>query len=108
MKTNKTAVIFRTFKSGGDVIALFPFEPATNDGWLCNSYQHIGQHGGACPSLMRVGTRQATPKESSPLAKELRAIGYNLRELKRFPSKCFQRPQIKTKQITQHKNICEK
>jgi hypothetical protein len=68
-------VVFRVFPEG-DVIALFP-----ND--ICDardnitSYQHVGQHGAASPSLIEE-LRPATPKEYGPLKKELESIGYEL------------------------------
>ena len=92
MKTNdKTAVIYRTFNSGGEVIALFPFEPSDIYGHHCMSYQRVGQHSGATPDLM-IGhyTRQATPIEIEPLRNELTRIGYDLKEMKRFPRNAFE------------------
>ena len=89
MKT--TAVIFRTFKDGGDVIALFPFEPSDIYGHHCLSYQHVGQHGGAAPDLMNGKfTRPSTAQEVCDLACELRGLGYELRGLQRFPRNAFQ------------------
>ena len=75
-------VIFRKFKSG-DVIALFPQEPATSDGWECMSYMHVGQHGSANPMIVQ-DTKAATPKEYAPLVAELLSIGYRLDIHKRF------------------------
>ena len=86
---NKTSVIFRTYKANGDVIALFPFIPADYVGWHCDSYMHVGQHGGACPSLVHGATRPSTRAEINPLYKELVNIGYHLRELKRFPRNAY-------------------
>lgn len=85
----KTAVIFRTFKNGGDVIALFPFEPADNHGWFCMSYQRVGQHGGADPRLTHGATRPSTPVEICDLACELRSLGYSLRGMRRFPRNAY-------------------
>lgn len=74
----ETLVIFRKFRDGGDVIALFP-EMKENDG-LCNSYQHIGQHGaadyGGLVSAQDRTTAPATPEEYADLLEELEAIGY--------------------------------
>lgn len=71
MKPEKTAVIYRTFKDGGadPVIAMFPLEPADSTGWTCNSYQHVGQHGGCTPHLTHKATRPATRAEVAPLAR---------------------------------------
>lgn len=87
----KTPVIFRTFRKGGDVIALFPFEPSScsDNGWTCQSYQHVGQHGGSSPHLMRGGTRPSTRTEIAPLRRELVRIGYKLKTLKRFPRNAY-------------------
>lgn len=70
-----TKVIFRKFKCG-DVIALFPQEPATASGWECLSYMHVGQHGSADPFVVN-HTKPAMPWEYSELYKELKSIGYN-------------------------------
>jgi hypothetical protein len=87
----KTSVIFRVFHSGGDVIAIFPFEPNDVYGHSCMSYQHIGQHGGASTEIMRGHyTRQATPEESASLRLELERAGYQLREMKRIPTNAFE------------------
>ena len=40
-----TVVVFRKWKTNGDIIALFPELPADNEGYLCDSYEHVGQHG---------------------------------------------------------------
>jgi hypothetical protein len=70
--------IYRTFKKGGDTIALFPEIPADLNGDFCSSYQQIGQHGSCSPMgtwFCRI-TRPATPEEIIPLEKELLRIGY--------------------------------
>ncbi len=45
--THETKVIFRKWpkSQGGGVIALFPQLPASYSGHMCESYEHIGQHG---------------------------------------------------------------
>jgi hypothetical protein len=70
-----TKVIFRKFKCG-EVIALFPQEPATLDGWLCVSYMHVGQHSAASPSIVR-NTKPASVEEYRKLLWELEQVGYN-------------------------------
>lgn len=80
-----TPVVFRTFRSGGEVIALFPYEPGTMDPGTMMSYQHIGQHGPADMGLTSVHTRPSTPDEIRPLRNELERIGYKLKILKRIP-----------------------
>jgi len=81
----KTIVVYRTFKTGGETIALFPCEPADSWGNNCQSYMQVGQHGGASPAIMRGSTRPATPAEIAPLARELTRIGYDLKPLANFP-----------------------
>lgn len=78
-----TDVIFRRFKDG-DVIALFPTLPGTND-WPndCQSYQHIGQHG-AASVFLTLETKPATQSEYAELAAELNRIGYAIRIRHRF------------------------
>ncbi len=75
----KTKVIFRIFppSQGGEVIALFPEEPGTNNPGTCMSYMHTGQHGAASVSLGR-SLRLATPEEYAPLKRELESLGYIL------------------------------
>lgn len=83
-----TKVIFRKFRNG-EVIALFPQEPATRDGWECMSYMHVGQHGGADPMIVQ-NTKAAQPKEYAPLAAELLSIGYRLDIRKKFTKQDYQ------------------
>ncbi len=74
---NATKVIFRKWKSTGDIIALFPEEPADVNGLYCMSYEHIGQHGSASPDLSHC-TDKATERDYSELKRELESIGYVL------------------------------
>jgi len=75
----KTIVIFRKFQAcrGGDVIALFPCEPGTNDPRTCDSYMHVGQHS-AADAALGGPLRLATPEEYAPLKAELESLGYQL------------------------------
>jgi len=68
-------VVFRVFPEG-DVIAIFPDQDFARGQVL--SYQHLGQHGGASPELVRE-LRPASRKEYAPLLAELKSIGYCLR-----------------------------
>ena len=72
----KTKVVFRYWEK--DVIALFPEIPADNWGVFCQSYQHIGQHGGADYYGIIDKSRPALPEEYADLRDELEQIGYNL------------------------------
>lgn len=98
----KTQVIFRTFLDGGDVIALFPLEPCDLSSYNCQSYQHIGQHGAACPSLMATGTRRAKPEEYASLKAELERIGYDLEIYERFPRNALEVRQQKIAEMSAH------
>ncbi len=71
---HKTIVIFRKIK--GEVVALFPCLPGTNNANTCESYMHTGQHSAATTDTR--GWPLATPEEYAPLARELEQIGYNL------------------------------
>src|SRR5271166_4262879 len=64
-KLGVTPVIFRKYPNsrGGEVVALFPEEPASEDGRTCSCYVHVGQHGEADPSHVVATTRPATPEE---------------------------------------------
>lgn len=76
-QTQPVKVIFRTFHSGGEVIALFPEVPVDNQYGHCVSYAHVGQHGAASVDLSGY-TRPSTPEEIAPLLRELEAIGYKV------------------------------
>jgi hypothetical protein len=80
MKTPTTKVIFRRNRSG-EVLAIFPTIPGTNDPHTVTCYGWGEQHATATlgPHLGRL----ATPAEYKPLAKTLRRIGYRLRIAKR-------------------------
>jgi hypothetical protein len=69
-------VVFRVWPNG-DVIALFPDEPADNEGH-CMSYEHFGQHGAADYRHVSSQTRPATTEEAAELKAELENIGYKL------------------------------
>lgn len=83
----ETLVIFRKFRDGGDIIALFP--EMKEERGMCNSYQHIGQHGSANYGLLVNGwlgsTVPAISEEYADLLEELEAIGYtNLKIMKKW------------------------
>ena len=82
-----TPVIFRKFRKGGDVIALFPTLVADMNPALCQSYMHVGQHGAAAPGKELV---PAAPEEYANLLAELRRIGYDdLKIVRRFTQAHF-------------------
>jgi len=84
---NKT--IFRIYPNR-EVIALFPQIAAQIDGYLCQSYLYVGQHGAANPDIVVRQTKLATEKEYRELKKELEQIGYNPVVAKKFTYKDFQ------------------
>lgn len=87
-----TVVVYRRFpkKEGNDVIALFPYEPGTDDPGTMSSYQHIGQHGSASMHLV-YETRPAKLEEPdvAALHRELESIGYRLVVRKRIGHDAF-------------------
>jgi len=85
-ETEITKVVFRKFDNG-EIIALFPEIPGTNDVLTMSSYMHVGQHGSAHLSVVS-NTKLATEEEYSSLKNELENIvGYNLRVSQRITKK---------------------
>lgn len=80
--------IFRVYPDG-EVIALFPQIAESIGGYCCQSYMHVGQHGGANPDVVVSQTRLATKQEYTPLLKELEQIGYNPVVAKKFTRKDY-------------------
>ena len=80
--------VFRIYPDG-EVIALFPQISASVTGDLCESYMHVGQHGGASPVLVVEQTRLAKPKEYRKLLKEIKQLGYKPKLGKRCTYKDF-------------------
>ena len=76
-------VVYRRWKDGGDIIALFPEMPADRYGRFCDSYEHLGQHAAADYHGVVLHSRPATPPEYAALAEELARIGYRLKPVKR-------------------------
>ncbi len=85
MDTEKTKVIFRQWKIGCEIIALFPEIATDTIGYNCQSYIHVGQHGAASPNII-TDTKPANLEDGAVkrLIKELTDIGYNLEIIKRF------------------------
>lgn len=72
-------VLFRAERTkGGEVTAVFPTLPGTNDPSSFTIYARVGQHGSGFPRWLQT-TRPAKPSEYRDLARELRRIGYRLR-----------------------------
>lgn len=74
----KTVVVFRKWRDSGDILALMPEIASDIYGRYCQSYEHVGQHGGADYTGCIAATVPATKAEYRALAKELRRIGYKL------------------------------
>lgn len=68
-------VLFRKFKQGGDIIALFPEQTNRND-YTIASYMHIGQHSNADYDSVISQTIPAKEGEYVNLLTELKNIGY--------------------------------
>ena len=84
-------VVFRRWRDGGGVIALFPELPADSHGTYCDSYEPVGQHGGADYHGVVRQTAPATPEESTALAAELQQIGYRLVPVRRASPRLHER-----------------
>ena len=87
MADESTLVIFRKWRDGGDIIALFPAEPSDINGYYCEAYEHVGQHGGADYFGIINATRPVSLEEAAPLAEELTRIGDVLKPSKRAPQR---------------------
>lgn len=69
-------VIFRKFKQGDDIIALFP-EQVNRANLMVGSYMHVGQHSDADYAGVIVATTPAKESEYADLLAELKSIGYD-------------------------------
>lgn len=94
----KTKTVFRIYKDG-EVIALFPQVSAEQWGVYCQSFMHVGQHGGADITTVVTQTRLAKLKEYKALAMELRQRGYKLQIAKRCTHKDFNIRQQEAKRV---------
>jgi hypothetical protein len=86
-----TQVVFRRWRDSGGIIALFPEMPSDINGYFCEAYEHIGQHGGADYHGVVRATRPATDEEAAPLAGELARLGYNLQPISRASQAAHER-----------------
>lgn len=76
-----TKVVFRKFKQGGDIIALFPEQV---NRLMVGSYMHLGQHSDADYDGVISKTTPAKESEYADLLAELKSIGYeDIKVLKR-------------------------
>ena len=81
--TDETPVLFRF--DHGEVTAIFPTIPGTNDPATMTCYAHIGQHGSCSVGWIRT-TRPATEAEYADLKAELETapFGYRLKVCRRI------------------------
>lgn len=61
--TKPTIVVFRRWREGGEVVALFPFQPEA--GGRCQSFMHVGQHAAADYARTLAATEPASAVESA-------------------------------------------
>jgi hypothetical protein len=81
MSLRPDLVVFRIWKDGGGVIALFPELPADLLGRFCLSYERVGQHAAADYLGVIRQTLPACPEQYAALARELSLIGYVVRPI---------------------------
>ena len=77
----KTKVIYRKFKDGEEIIAVFPelsYPGFVSRKGLVLSYEHIGQHGEADYDHIIKMTTIAFPKDYEVLKAQLEDLGYDL------------------------------
>lgn len=109
MDKEKTKVIFRQWKIGCEIIALFPEIATDTLGYNCQSFMHVGQHGAASPNIIK-DTQPAILEDGvvKRLIKELIDRGYNLEIIKRFRYSHQQTRQKMYKKIEKKKPILRK
>lgn len=71
-QTKPTIVVFRRWREGGEVVALFPYLPEV--GGRCQSFMHVGQHAAADYALTIEATEPASAGESA----DVRALAAEL------------------------------
>ncbi|QDU25817.1 hypothetical protein ETAA8_08890 [Anatilimnocola aggregata] len=92
-------VVFRKWRNTGTIIALLPELPSEKNGWYCDSYEQIGQHGGAdCHGVIQ-HTTPASAEVCAGLAIELTGIGYNLKPIKRSSCRHHERRRATVKML---------
>lgn len=83
MSDEITPVVFRRWRDTKSVFALFPTLPSDYEGFYCDSYEHIGQHGGADYIGCVHASKPVSLDEAADLKRELERIGYRLNVIKR-------------------------
>lgn len=104
---DRTLVIFRRWKrSPKSVIAIFPLELGNDSPCLCQSFEHIGQHGACDPMVVQdttavnVSETGVIDRDVLELMAELQSIGYNLTIGKRIPGNAIEVRRRKLKECT--------
>lgn len=71
-------VIFRRWKDTGDVVAIFPEQPADDQGRYCLAHDELGQQIAAEYEQVMQDTTPVTAQEYGRFAHELTMLGYDL------------------------------
>ena len=79
----------RMDRKRGEVTAIMPELPGTNNPYTCTCYAHMGQHGSCNISLINQCSRPATEAEYADLLAELRSLGYNMQVIKRLNQQAY-------------------
>jgi hypothetical protein len=88
---DKTKVLFRKCRDGGDIVAVFPRELGDGNPDNCLCYQHIGQHGSCEVAWVNKHTLPAEPAEYADLFNELtNCCGYDLVVMKNLNRKDYE------------------
>lgn len=99
-----TRTLFRKWRTGKqEVFALFIDEAASSTNPVyCNSFQHVGQHGGANPQGCIYDSTRATPDEYAELKLELESDPYNyiIEVVQKTPSDSLERRRAQIKALT--------
>lgn len=77
-KEKPVRVLFRVDQDNGEIVAVFPDIPGTNDPYQMLCYAHVGQHNACSMDWFYEYTEKAKEGEYQPLKKELELLGYNL------------------------------
>lgn len=84
--TEETRVVIRRWRDTGDLIALFP--DIDEGRGMIQSYMRVGQHGPASPAIVdRTRPADVDAEDVQRLLRELRAVGYCPRVVKRLTRK---------------------
>ncbi len=102
MNAQETLVTFRRWRDTGSIIALFPEIPSDINGWYCEAYEHVGQHGGADYHGVVQATRPVSVDEAGDLITELTRIGYSLKPAKRVSQRVHESRRAAARAIRKH------